>query len=71
MRELDSRVQAVMQKIDESGDDFLKNIKLLSSEERQDRMKKIQEMFNKVKALGDDKVQLSIQTYELVRICSM
>ncbi|CAH0385272.1 unnamed protein product [Bemisia tabaci] len=66
MRELDSRVQAVMQKIDESGDDFLKNIKLLSSEERQDRMKKIQEMFNKVKALGDDKVQLSIQTYELV-----
>jgi hypothetical protein len=29
-------------------------------------MEKIQKLFNKAKEYGDDKVQLAIQTYELV-----
>lgn len=38
----------------------------LSEEEKKVKMKHIQELFSKAKEYGDDKVQLAIQTYELV-----
>ncbi len=38
----------------------------LTGQERKKEMEKIQSMFTKAKAFGDDKVNIAIQTYELV-----
>lgn len=38
----------------------------VSEDEKKTRLKHIQELFSKAKEYGDDKVQLAIQTYELV-----
>lgn len=71
MRELDNRVQTLMKTIDKECNDFMKNASsdtapAIGEDERRDKLKAIQDMFNKAKQLGDDKVQLAIQTYELV-----
>lgn len=66
MRDLDSRAQAVMRHIDEMADDFMVSLKSMSSEKKKEKMSEIQQQFNKAKEYGDDKVQLAIQTYELV-----
>jgi hypothetical protein len=70
MRELDQRAQTLMQTIDEKAIDMMKrtlNVKEnLSEEEKKTRLKNIQELYTKAKEFGDDKVQLAIQTYELV-----
>lgn len=47
-------------------DDYLNTVKSLSPEKRSEQMSKIQKMFNRAKEFSDDKVQLAIQTYELV-----
>lgn len=47
-------------------DDYLNTVKGLSPEKRSEQMSKIQKMFNRAKEFSDDKVQLAIQTYELV-----
>lgn len=70
MRDLDSRAQSLMSGIDDSATYFLYNIKNLSPDKRKTEMEKIQDQFNKAKEYGDDKVQLAIQTYELVSKCS-
>ena len=67
MRDLDSRAQELMKQIDKLGDDYLNNIKIFSVEKKKEHMNEIQKLFNKAKEYGDDKVQLAIQTYELVR----
>lgn len=70
MRELDTRAQNLMKSIDEKADDFMKTLvkdkDTVPEEERKDKLKTIQDMFNRAKEYGDDKVQLAIQTYELV-----
>ncbi|KAL1116876.1 hypothetical protein AAG570_005345 [Ranatra chinensis] len=66
MRELDSRAQAIMRNIDKMADDFMNNVKTMSAEKKKETMNEIQAQFNKAKEYGDDKVQLAIQTYELV-----
>ncbi|XP_024081050.1 inhibitor of growth protein 5 isoform X2 [Cimex lectularius] len=66
MRDLDTRAQNVMRNIDQLADDFMANLKNLTSEKRKEAMADIQQQFNKAKEYGDDKVQLAIQTYELV-----
>lgn len=66
MRDLDARAQALMKNIDSLADVYLKNVKTLSSDEKKERLTDIQSQFNKAKEYGDDKVQLAIQTYELV-----
>lgn len=66
MRDLDARAQTVMRNIDKMADEYLQNVKLLSVEKKKDKMGDIQSQFNKAKEYGDDKVQLAIQTYELV-----
>lgn len=70
MRELDTRAQTLMQQIDEKANDMMKatiNAKEnLSEDEKKVKLKQIQELFTKAKEYGDDKVQLAIQTYELV-----
>ncbi|MPC26021.1 Inhibitor of growth protein 5 [Portunus trituberculatus] len=47
-------------------DEYLTTVKSLSPEKRSEQMSKIQKMFNRAKEYSDDKVQLAIQTYELV-----
>lgn len=70
MRELDSRAQTLMKNIDEKADDFMKTLvkdkDSIPEEVRKEKLKNIQDLFNKAKEYGDDKVQLAIQTYELV-----
>lgn len=70
MRELDSRAQTLMKSIDEKADDFMKTLvkdkDSIPEEVRKQKLKDIQDLFNRAKEYGDDKVQLAIQTYELV-----
>ncbi|XP_076652881.1 inhibitor of growth protein 5 isoform X1 [Halictus rubicundus] len=66
MRDLDTRAQGLMKDIDKLADDYLKNIKKESPEKKKEQFTHIQNLFNKAKEYGDDKVQLAIQTYELV-----
>lgn len=70
MRELDSRAQLLMKEIDERASDMMRSMvnakENLSDDTKKDSIKKIQELFNKAKTYGDEKVQIAIQTYELV-----
>ncbi|XP_070509005.1 inhibitor of growth protein 5 isoform X2 [Chironomus tepperi] len=70
MRELDTRAQNLMKQIDEEASDLMKNTisakENFSEEEKKSKLKHIQELFGRAKEYGDDKVQLAIQTYELV-----
>ncbi|XP_074654232.1 inhibitor of growth protein 5-like [Tubulanus polymorphus] len=66
MRDLDSRSQDVLKNIDELCDDYLMNVKSMEPEKRASRLTDISEMFNKSRDYGDDKVQLAMQTYEMV-----
>lgn len=71
MRELDNRVQTLMKSIDKESNEFMKTASSdtappMSEDVRRDKLKGIQDKYNKGKQLGDDKVQLAIQTYELV-----
>jgi inhibitor of growth protein 4 len=68
MRDLDARAQNVMRNIDKMADEYLANVKLLSPDKKKEKINEIQAQFNKAKEYGDDKVQLAIQTYELVSI---
>jgi hypothetical protein len=55
-----------MKDIDGQAEEYLKVVAQTSPEKRKEQMDKIQKLFNKAKEYGDDKVQLAIQTYELV-----
>lgn len=66
MRDLDSRAQELMRSIDKLADDYMSNVKGCSSDKKAETMASIQRQFDKAKEYGDDKVQLAIQTYELV-----
>jgi len=66
MRDLDSRTQEQMSNIDEMADDYLSNINTYSNDTKKEKMTDIQRQFDKAKEYSEDKVQLSIQTYELV-----
>ena len=49
-------------------DDYLRNVKAMSPDKKAESLSKIQKMFNRAKEYSDDKVQLAIQTYELVSV---
>lgn len=66
MRDLDSRAQELMRNIDKLADDYMSNVKGYSTDKKNETMTSIQRQFDKAKEYGDDKVQLAIQTYELV-----
>ncbi|ESO05837.1 hypothetical protein HELRODRAFT_184897 [Helobdella robusta] len=66
MRDLDSKSQDLLKEIDEMADSYLTNVKDLSNDKRKEQLSKIQTMFSKSKEFGDDKVQLAMQTYEMV-----
>lgn len=66
MRDLDSRAQELMRNIDKVADEYMSNIRGYSNDKKSDTLNNIKRQFNKAKEYGDDKVQLAIQTYELV-----
>ncbi|XP_018009487.1 inhibitor of growth protein 5 isoform X2 [Hyalella azteca] len=66
MRELDQQTQDLMCTIDTASDMYLKEVCLLPSEERSEKINKILKMFSRAKEYSDNKVHLAVQTYELV-----
>ncbi|VVC88696.1 inhibitor of growth protein 5 [Leptidea sinapis] len=66
MRDLDDRAHGLMRTIDLMADELLPNIPKMDDETKKEKVNTIQGLFNKAKEYGDDKVQLAIQTYELV-----
>jgi len=66
MADLDRRALELMRNIDHVADKYLQNVRDMPIDKRREQMDEIQKQFNKAKEYGDDKVQLAIQTYELV-----
>eukprot|EP00102_Acyrthosiphon_pisum_P022833 XP_016660043.1 PREDICTED: inhibitor of growth protein 4-like isoform X2 [Acyrthosiphon pisum] len=66
MQELDLRSQKVMNNIDKMANNYMSNVKEYSVDKKKETMASIKHHFDAAKAYSDDKVQLSIQTYELV-----
>ncbi|EAW88767.1 inhibitor of growth family, member 4, isoform CRA_f, partial [Homo sapiens] len=52
--------------IDKLATEYMSSARSLSSEEKLALLKQIQEAYGKCKEFGDDKVQLAMQTYEMV-----
>lgn len=66
MRELDQRTQDLLKEIDDMADKYAGSVRNLSPVEKTEKLKKMEESFAKAKELSDDKVQLAMQTYEMV-----
>ncbi|XP_055934405.1 inhibitor of growth protein 4-like [Argiope bruennichi] len=66
MRDLDTRTKDEVQNVDKICKEFLEKIDSLTDEEMAEETSKIRKMFKKAQDYGDDKVQLAMQTYEMV-----
>ncbi|XP_051010353.1 inhibitor of growth protein 5 isoform X2 [Acomys russatus] len=66
MRELDQRTEDKKAEIDILAAEYIATVKTLSSEQRVAHLQKIQSAYSKCKEYSDDKVQLAMQTYEMV-----
>ncbi|KXJ20758.1 inhibitor of growth protein 5 isoform X1 [Exaiptasia diaphana] len=66
MKDLDIRTQDLMKEIDSLSEDYVSSVRNMDSGERTDHLKKIEVAFSKSKEYVDDKVQLAMQTYEMV-----
>lgn len=66
MRDLDTRVQGLAKNIEKLSQTYMNNAKTLTAAERGEHLENIRKMFEKAKEYGDDKVQLAMQTYEMV-----
>ena len=53
--------------IDTNSHEYKSSVKELGKDERKDRLSKIQELFQKAREYSDDKVQIAMQMYEMVR----
>jgi inhibitor of growth protein 5 len=47
--------------------EYISTVKTLSPDQRVEHLQKIQSAYSKCKEYSDDKVQLAMQTYEMVR----
>lgn len=56
--------------IDSLAAEYIESVKNMLPEERVEHLKKIQSAYSKCKEYSDDKVQLAMQTYEMVRIAA-
>jgi len=65
MPDLDSRPQQLMRNIDKLVND-MSNVKGYTPDKKDETFNSILRQFDKAKEYNDDKVQLAIQTYELV-----
>lgn len=59
----------LLKHIDKMADDYLSKVRGLAGEQRKEQLNNIQKLFNQSKKYGDEKVQLALQTYEMVSIC--
>ncbi|NXV74950.1 ING5 protein, partial [Atlantisia rogersi] len=66
MRELDQRTEDKKVEIDGLAAQYIESVKNMLPEERVEHLKKIQSAYSKCKEYSDDKVQLAMQTYEMV-----
>ncbi|XP_053379779.1 inhibitor of growth protein 5-like isoform X2 [Mercenaria mercenaria] len=66
MRDLDQKAQDLMKEIDDKAEGYLSTVRNMSPEKRSDFLSAIQKLFSKSREFGDDKVQLAMQTYEMV-----
>uniref|UniRef100_A0A9J7Z104 Inhibitor of growth family, member 5a n=2 Tax=Cyprinus carpio TaxID=7962 RepID=A0A9J7Z104_CYPCA len=66
MRELDNRAEEKKCEIDKLAEEYIKNVRNLAPDQRVEHLQKIQNGFSKCKEYSDDKVQLAMQTYEMV-----
>ncbi|GAB0193355.1 D-2-hydroxyglutarate dehydrogenase, mitochondrial [Grus japonensis] len=66
MRELDQRTEDKKAEIDGLAAEYIESVKNMLPEERVEHLKKIQSAYSKCKEYSDDKVQLAMQTYEMV-----
>uniref|UniRef100_A0A8C4S7N7 Inhibitor of growth protein n=1 Tax=Erpetoichthys calabaricus TaxID=27687 RepID=A0A8C4S7N7_ERPCA len=66
MRDLDQRTEDLKSEIDSLATEYTTNARTLSSEQKLSLLRQIQEAYAKCKEFGDDKVQLAMQTYEMV-----
>lgn len=53
--------------IDKLAAEYIANVKTLASEQRVEHLQKIESAYGKCREYSDDKVQLAMQTYEMVR----
>ncbi|RWS11801.1 inhibitor of growth protein 4-like protein [Dinothrombium tinctorium] len=66
MRDLDIKTQDLIKKIKDESEEYLNVINQMSANEKCEKFRDIHDMFEKAKVLSDEKVQLSMQTYEMV-----
>uniref|UniRef100_A0A672SMW6 Inhibitor of growth protein 5-like n=1 Tax=Sinocyclocheilus grahami TaxID=75366 RepID=A0A672SMW6_SINGR len=66
MRELDNRAEEKKCEIDKLAEEYIKTVRNLAPDQRVEHLQKIQNGFSKCKEYSDDKVQLAMQTYEMV-----
>ncbi|XP_048880870.1 inhibitor of growth protein 4 isoform X2 [Brienomyrus brachyistius] len=66
MRDLDQRTEDLKEQIDSMAREYTANARTLSSEQKVSLLRQIQQSYSKCKEFGDDKVQLAMQTYEMV-----
>ena len=58
----------LLKQIDKMADDYLSKVRGMAGEQRKEQLNNIQKLFNQSKKFGDEKVQLAVQTYEMVSI---
>jgi hypothetical protein len=56
----------LMKEIDDKAEGYLSTVRNMSPDKRSDFLSAIQKLFSKSREFGDDKVQLAMQTYEMV-----
>uniref|UniRef100_UPI00358E1984 inhibitor of growth protein 5-like n=1 Tax=Myxine glutinosa TaxID=7769 RepID=UPI00358E1984 len=66
MRDLDQRTEDLKAEIEGLASEYLTSVAVLSPTARLDRLQRIQTAFARCREFGDDKVQLAMQTYEMV-----
>ncbi|TEA31677.1 hypothetical protein DBR06_SOUSAS22610008, partial [Sousa chinensis] len=66
MRELDQRTEDKKAEIDILAAEYISTVKTLSPGQRVEHLQRIQSAYSKCREYSDDKVQLAMQTYEMV-----
>lgn len=66
MKDLDEKTQELVREINGQSENYMETAHQLTSEEKGGKFREIRNMFGKARELSDDKVQLSMQTYEMI-----
>jgi|ERR1711884_884157 len=66
MHDLDTKNRKILEDVDAASDDYLRKVRDLGTTQRKSEMEKLQSMFTRARQNCDDKVQIAVQTYELV-----